>query len=76
MDSMYIEQKYLLLASSQLSQFTKRVITFITFVVHTVVILTNLKQRLVDTSFVKNRNYYIDVITVQKVLPFKDFSNI
>ena len=76
MDSMYIEQKYLLLASSQLSQFTKKVITFITFVVLTVVILTNLKQKFVDTSFVKNRNYYIDVITVQKVLPFKDFSNI
>ena len=76
MDSMFIEQKYLLIASSQLSQFTKRVITFITFVVLTVVTPINQKLKLVDTFFVKNRNYYIDVITVQKVLPYKDFSNI
>ena len=42
------------------------------FVVLIVVILKNLKQKLVDLYFVKNRNYYIDVITVQKVLPYKD----
>ena len=76
MDSMYIEQKYLLLASSQLSQFTKKGDYLYNFVVLTVVIPINQKQRLVDTFFVKNRNYYIDVITVQKVLPYKDFSNI
>ena len=45
MDSMYIEQKYLLSHHHNYLSSQKKVITFITFVVLTVVILINLKQK-------------------------------
>ena len=76
MDSMYIEQKYLLLASSQLSQFTKKGDYLYNFRCPYCGDSHKSKTKAVDTFSVKNRNYYIDVITVQKVLPYKDFSNI